>query len=196
MSREVSNVFLLPARPSKPLIYSSAGKEVEEVAGPVREGGEVRLYCSTQGGDPTPTIVWRKDSVPLPAAGLDIDQASGQVRSTLVISGISSRDQASNISCTATNSELVEPVTSTVSLQVIGEIPGHLVCNYISSCPVPPVRAQIIRELNYFTAGSASNLTCLVSGSRPSPVTNMWVGSRQLTAIHSQVGQDKGFCPD
>ena len=81
----------------------------------------MRLYCTTQGGDPTPSIVWRKDDVPLPAVGLDIDTATGLVRSSLVISQISSRDQASNISCTATNSDLVEPVTSTVTLQVIGE---------------------------------------------------------------------------
>ena len=81
----------------------------------------MRLYCTTQGGDPTPTIVWRKDDVPLPAVGLAIDTNSGLVRSTVVISQISSRDQASNVSCTATNSELVEPVTSTVTIQVIGE---------------------------------------------------------------------------
>merc|ERR1719510_1347700 len=89
------------------------------------------------------------------------------------MTNISSRDQASNISCTATNSELVEPVTSTVSLQVI----------------VPPVRAQIIRELNYFTAGSAYNLTCLVRGSRPPPVTNMWVGARPLSPLHTETGE-------
>ena len=93
------------------------------------EGGEVRLYCTTQGGDPTPSIVWRKDDVPLPAVGLDIDTATGQVRSSLVISQISSRDQASNISCTASNSDLVEPVTSTVTLQVIGE-PSHFGFRY------------------------------------------------------------------
>ena len=118
MLREVSNVFLLSAQPSKPQISSQAGLEVVE-------GGEVRLYCTTQGGDPTPTITWRKNSVPLPAVGLDIDSTSGQVRSTLVISQISSRDQASNVSCTATNSELVEPVTSTVTIQVIGEQTNH-----------------------------------------------------------------------
>ena len=114
MLREVFNVFLLPARPGKPQISSQAGLEVVE-------GGEVRLYCTTKGGDPTPTITWRKDSVPLPAVGLDIDNTSGQVRSSLVISQISSRDQASNVSCTATNSDLVEPVTSSVIIQVIGE---------------------------------------------------------------------------
>ena len=114
MLREVSTEFSPPARPSKPQISSQAGLEVVE-------GGEVRLYCTTQGGDPTPTIVWRKDAVPLPAVGLDIDTTNGLVRSTVVISQISSRDQASNVSCTATNSELVEPVTSTVTIQVIGE---------------------------------------------------------------------------
>ena len=94
------------------------------MAGPLMVGGELRLYCSSRGGEPRPNIVWRKDDVPLAAAGLDFDSRSGLVRSSLVISQISSRDQASNISCTATNSDLVEPVTSTVTLQVIGE-PSH-----------------------------------------------------------------------
>ena len=117
MSREVSNVFspqLSPANLSSPARRGWRSWR----------GGEVRLYCTTQGGDPTPSIVWRKDDVPMPAVGLDIDTATGLVRSSLIISQISSRDQASNISCTATNSDLVEPVTSTVTLQVIGE-PSH-----------------------------------------------------------------------
>ena len=52
---------------------------------------------------------------------------------------------------------------------------------------MPPVRAKIIREMNYFTAGTDYNLTCLVRGSRPAPVTNMWVGSRPLTLLNTQV---------
>ena len=52
---------------------------------------------------------------------------------------------------------------------------------------VPPVRAQIIREFNYFTAGAAYNLSCQVTGSRPAPVTNMWVGARPLSLLQTQV---------
>ena len=103
------------------MIYSQEGEVLQGRTGPLSLGGEVRLYCTTGGGEPTPSIVWRKNSIPLPAVGLEVDSASGQVRSTVVISEISSRDQGSTVSCTATNSHLVEPATSSVSLEVIGE---------------------------------------------------------------------------
>ena len=55
------------------------------------------------------------------------------------------------------------------------------------------MRAKIIRELNYFTAGRATNLTCEVRGSRPAPVINMWVGSRPLTLLHTEVSSLSGL---
>ena len=121
-SSKVGLTLCVVARPAQPVIYSQAGAELGERTHPLALGGEVRLYCTTEGGDPTPTIVWRKDNVPLPAVGLDVDSASGQVRSTVLISHISSSDQGSTVSCTATNSRLVEPTFSSVKLDVIGEI--------------------------------------------------------------------------
>ena len=50
-----------------------------------------------------------------------------------------------------------------------------------------------MREFNYFTAGESYNLTCQVLGSRPTPVTNMWVGSRPLQQIHNEVRGRKLF---
>ena len=44
-----------------------------------------------------------------------------------------------------------------------------------------------MREFNYFTDGQSYNLSCQVLGSRPAPVTNMWVGTKQLRQIHSEV---------
>ena len=46
-----------------------------------------------------------------------------------------------------------------------------------------------MREFNYFTDGQSYNLTCQVLGSRPAPLTNMWVGSRHLLPLDTQVSQ-------
>lgn len=75
---------------------------------------------------------------------------------------------------------------------------------------VPPVRAKIVRELSHFTAGDIYNLTCQVGsrykrchesflttylfqvlGSRPSALTKMWVGERQLNVVSTKVNAIK-----
>lgn len=124
------------ARPAQPVIYSQAGLQLGDWTDPTFLAGEVRLYCTSRGGDPTPTIVWRKDHVPVSAVGLDVDSASGEVRSTLVIRNISTSDQGSLISCTASNSHLVEPTSTSVKLDVIGEIETNMIISsHLSHSP-------------------------------------------------------------
>ena len=60
---------------------------------PVRTGQSIKLYCTSEGGDPAPSISWRRGGVPLPAAGQDVDNVSGRVTSSVVISNLSQQDQ-------------------------------------------------------------------------------------------------------
>ena len=52
---------------------------------------------------------------------------------------------------------------------------------------VPPIRAKIVREWSYFSAGQAYNVSCQVLGSRPPAVTSIFVGPSQLREVNYQV---------
>lgn len=164
----------LVARPTKPVVFSEDGLQILHRTKPVKVGGDLKLYCTSEGGDPPPSLSWRKAKVPLSAVGQDVDSLSGRVTSTVVISGLTPEDQGAMVTCTADNSVLIQPQTATVLLDVI----------------VPPVRAKIVRELSHFTAGDIYNLTCQVLGSRPSALTKMWVGERQLNVVSTKASHD------
>ena len=64
----------LAARPTPPVIYSDDGHEILDRTKPVKLGSDLKLYCTSQGGDPAPSISWRRGGVPVPAHGQDVDK--------------------------------------------------------------------------------------------------------------------------
>ena len=48
------------ARPTKPVIYSDDGMEILHRTRPVKLGANLKLYCTSEGGDPAPSINWRR----------------------------------------------------------------------------------------------------------------------------------------
>jgi len=164
----------LVVRPTRPVIFSDDGKEVDDRTQPVPEGGDLKLYCRTSNGDPMPVVSWRKAGVPVNPDGLDTDAARGLVTSTLILRRLTRADQGSLVSCTAFNSDLIPALTTSVKIDIL----------------FPPVRASIVREWNFFTAGLAYNLSCQVLGSRPAPLTQVWLGSRPLPALHTKASID------
>ena len=91
---------------------------------PLGLGSSLKLYCSSGGGEPTPSLTWRKDSVPVSPVGFAVDSVSGLVTSTLVLSDLTTQDQGAVISCTAVNSGLIAAQTTSVILDIIGESLG------------------------------------------------------------------------
>jgi hypothetical protein len=61
--------------------------------------------------------------------------------------------------------------------------------------PVPPIRAKIVREWSFFSAGQAYNVSCQVLGSRPPAVTSIFVGPSQLREVNYQVSFLRGLWP-
>ena len=68
-----ANSFSPSVRPSKPVIYSDDGSVLEMRTMPVPVGSDIKLYCKSKHGDPTPSLSWRKNQVPLNPTGLDTD---------------------------------------------------------------------------------------------------------------------------
>ena len=52
---------------------------------------------------------------------------------------------------------------------------------------VPPIRAKIVREWTFFSAGQAYNVSCQVLGSRPPAITAIYVGPSQLREVNYHV---------
>ena len=112
--------YFVSARPSKPVILSEDGEKIGERTKPVELGGTVKLYCRSKDGDPLPSLSWRRGGVPVPAAGQSLDTVAGVVTSSVVIDQVTLGDQGLEISCTADNSVLIQPQTSSVKLDIIG----------------------------------------------------------------------------
>jgi len=164
----------LVVRPTKPVIYSDDGKVLEFRTMPVPEGSDLKLYCKTKYGDPTPTLSWRKNQVPLNPVGLDSDTATGRVISTIFLRNLDRSDQGAVVSCTVQNSDLILPQSVSIRIDIL----------------FPPVRAKIVREWSFFTVGKKYNVSCQVLGSRPSPITQLWVGSRPIKTVSTKASID------
>ena len=179
------------------MITSETGAEVVVRTEPMKLGSSLKLYCSSGGGDPTPSLSWRKDSVPVSPVGFGVDSVSGLVTSTLVLSDLTTLDQAAVISCTAVNSGLIAAQTTSVILDIIGEAASEpvrlLYCNY--HLTVAPVRAKVVRESLYFLAEQTYNLTCQVLGSRPAAHTNIFLGGTELPVISTKVPHSLSLSP-
>lgn len=164
----------LVVRPTKPVIYSDDGQILEFRTMPVPEGSDLKLYCKTKHGDPTPTISWRKNQVPLNPVGLDTDAVTGRVISTIFLRNLDRSDQGAVVSCSVENSDLIATQSVNVRIDIL----------------FPPVRAKIVREWSFFTVGKKYNVSCQVLGSRPSPITQLWVGSRPIKTVSTKASID------
>ena len=89
---------------------------------PLELGSSLRLYCSSGGGEPSPSLTWRKEGVPVAPVGFAVDSVRGLVTSTLLLTELTAQDQGATISCTAVNSGLIAAQTTSVSLDIIGKL--------------------------------------------------------------------------
>ena len=80
-----------------PVIFSEEGEELVLRTRPIKIGDSLKMYCSSEGGDPPPTISWRRGGVPVPAHGQDVDTVSGRVTSTVIIRNIGAADLGAQV---------------------------------------------------------------------------------------------------
>ncbi|XP_042886262.1 synaptogenesis protein syg-2-like [Penaeus japonicus] len=140
------------------------GRKVTAVAGPFALGAVVNISCQVLGGHPRPKVTWwERGSLLDNVSELN---TSHVIRNTLSLPPLTRRDLHRNVTCQARNSNLVPPMTSTISLDM------HF----------PPTSIRLVgrSDVVRMKEGVTYQLVCEVEGSRPAAVISWWKDGEEL----------------
>ncbi|XP_018018604.1 hemicentin-2 [Hyalella azteca] len=138
--------------------------------GPYTENAPVSLACTAVGGDPPPSLTWIRDG------DVTLDESyeagdEGETKNTLTIEQLTRDWRNSTLTCLASNSDLVAPLTLTFVLDVI-LLPTRVVIT-------GPVQGG---------AGEVVTLRCTSEGSEPPAALSWLVRGQALQGQRAQYG--------
>lgn len=98
----------------------SGGEPQASLIGPYTEGDRLALICEVEGGKPTPSVTWWRESVLLDDSYDPITTPTGNVivRNQLVINSLQRQDLMAVFTCQATNNNISLPATTTVTVDL------------------------------------------------------------------------------
>ncbi|XP_047545511.1 nephrin-like [Vanessa atalanta] len=154
--------------PSKPVIFDEFGKEITGIAGPYNEGGDFKLICSVNGGNPTPRVQWLQGETVLTTLAAGELHPSGSSRSlTLVVTNATRAHLSSVYMCTADNTLLSPPQRASVKIDLY----------------LRPLSVEILSREQPLSVGRKAELSCRSTGARPPATITWWLGGKQLNSI-------------
>ncbi|CAH0721444.1 unnamed protein product, partial [Brenthis ino] len=157
--------------PSKPMIFDEFGKEITGIAGPYNEGGDFKLICSVNGGNPTPQVQWLQGDNVLSTLGANELQPSGSSRSlTLVVTNATRAHLSSVYTCTADNTLLSPPQRASVRIDLY----------------LRPLSVEILSREQPLSVGRQAEIWCKSTGARPPATVTWWLGGKQLNSVTKQ----------
>ncbi|XP_035218640.1 nephrin-like isoform X2 [Stegodyphus dumicola] len=148
--------------PATPIIKDSNGEILSGIVGPYNEGDSLHLICETEGGKPSPSLVWYKgrkiidDSYEMMSALI--------IRNELIIPKLQRKDLMATFTCQATNNEISPPVQSSITLDM----------NF------KPVSVTVRGKRKRLSAGKIVQFECEARGSRPPALLTWRKGSMRL----------------
>ncbi|KAF8777075.1 Kin of IRRE-like protein 2 like protein [Argiope bruennichi] len=143
-------------------IMDESGQRIEETIGPVDEGSNVTLICEAEGGSPSPSVTWWRDSVLLDDSYHITTQ--GYVRNNITLIRLKRSDLSAIFTCQAANNNLTVPTSNSVALDL----------------NLRPLDVRIITPPHHLSAGRKVTLECESTGSRPRAVMTWWKGSQKI----------------
>ncbi|CAL1291261.1 unnamed protein product [Larinioides sclopetarius] len=143
-------------------IMDESGQRIEETIGPVDEGSNVTLICEAEGGSPSPSVTWWRDSVLLDDSYHITTQ--GYVRNNITLIRLKRSDLSAIFTCQASNNNLTVPTSNSVALDL----------------NLRPLDVRIISPPHHLSAGHKVTLECESTGSRPRAVMTWWKGSQKI----------------
>ncbi|XP_026326478.1 nephrin-like isoform X2 [Hyposmocoma kahamanoa] len=163
--------------PSKPVIFDEYGKEISGIAGPYNEGGDFKLICSVNGGNPTPRIQWLHGETVLATLGAGELQPAGSVRTLALSIRNATRSKLANLyTCTADNTLMSPPLRTSVRVDLY----------------LRPLTVEILSREQPLSVGRKAELWCRSTGARPPATITWWLGSKQLNSVAKQRELDEG----
>ncbi|XP_042866822.1 synaptogenesis protein syg-2-like [Penaeus japonicus] len=161
-SRVMLNV-MVPPRSMTITSDLDPGREVKTVAGPYTEGVEVTLACQVRGGDPRPKVTWWHEWSLLDNTS-EVN-TSHVVKNMLTLPPLTRADLNKTLTCQATNSELIIPMSASVVVDM----------HY------PPRSVKLLEESEEeltLSEGRSRPIVCEAKGSRP-PARLLWLSDGQ-----------------
>ncbi|XP_054713711.1 hemicentin-2-like [Uloborus diversus] len=157
--------------PKKPTIKDSSGGTLQRVTGPHNLGSRLVLSCEVEGGKPSPSVTWWKDSILLD----DSYQVHSQVvHNELVVDSLDRNDLHSAYYCQASNNNISEPTVSSVTVDM----------------NLPPVEVHIEDKKRALSAQKPVELVCRAGGSRP-PANITWaIGHLPLKGTKEKISSE------
>ncbi|XP_064471411.1 hemicentin-2-like [Ornithodoros turicata] len=138
--------------PKKPVIRDAEGdgkEALRSLIGPYNEGDRLSLVCDVEGGVPTPSVSWWRESVQL--EGNQSELRPGVMRSSLGPFILRRQDLMAVLVCQASNSNLTAPSTTSITLDM----------NF------RPLEVSIEAQSPTLEAGKTGWIVCRAVGSRP-----------------------------
>lgn len=137
------------------------GREVSVVAGPYTEEAEVTLTCQVRGGNPRPKVTWWHEwSLLDDTSEVNTTQV---VKNILTLPPLTRADLNKTLTCQATNSDLIIPMSATVRLDM----------------RYPPRSVKLLEESSEgvtLSEGRSRPVVCEAEGSRP-PANLTWLSN-------------------
>ncbi|XP_076366948.1 synaptogenesis protein syg-2-like isoform X4 [Tachypleus tridentatus] len=167
-TRHDETYLMVVVPPRSLFITDERGEVVQSLIGPYNEGDSLLLTCEVEGGKPTPSVTWWRESVLLDDT-FDIT-VFGNVRNKLQIDQLRRHDLMATFLCQASNTNLSVPMTSTVTIDM----------NF------RPLTAKILGNRKPLSSGDTVELQCVTMGSRPPAEITWWKGNTELRSTKSK----------
>ncbi|XP_022664491.1 uncharacterized protein LOC111251772 isoform X1 [Varroa destructor] len=176
---------------STPLLTDGEGSILASLIGPYYVGHNLRINCIVEKGLPVPTVVWKRNGIPIIDAntpdegGGDISSNSSKYRviaqprtdgaHTILDVGRLGRDELrATFSCEAFNEISEQPLETAITIDLI----------------LPPLSVEVEHGGISYSAGAQAEFRCRVIGSRPFPVVTWLLATRKLEAFFSHVSDE------
>ncbi|RWS31512.1 hemicentin-1-like protein [Leptotrombidium deliense] len=156
-------VFLkLIIPPEKPVIMDSNDETLSTLIGPYNEGERLVLICEVEGGKPSPSVTWWRESVLLDDTYDRTDK--GTTRNELEIQSLQRHDLMAVFTCQASNNNISMPASADVTVDL----------NF------RPLVVHIESERKALSADKTTEIVCKAAGSRPPATIVWWKGSQKM----------------
>ncbi|RZF46620.1 hypothetical protein LSTR_LSTR002952 [Laodelphax striatellus] len=160
--------------PASMELTDHTGRAVVMSTMPVIEGESLQIICLALGGKPIPKVRWMLNDVLIDES--DEQMSGNKVRNVLVLDNLQRRHLGSQLTCEASNTKLIPPLSTTVSIELY----------------LRPLEVKLLGENLALSAGSKYEVACRCSGSRPPANITWWKGGQSLRGFTRETMSSDG----